>query len=111
MKTTNVTHHSQFHFYHDSETVTDVINMLVAYYKPTTKESLDITEITALSDYHNQYAFLLHFHHNTENEDIDEEIRTLIPEIEGLSKTSDFAITMQCDISHNDHFTLLTLTK
>ena len=111
MKTTHLTHYTDFHFYHDSETVNHVINKLVAYYKPNTMEPLAITEIQDLYDYGNQYVFLLHFHHGTENEDIHEEISTLIPEIEDLSKTSDFAITMQCDISHNDHFTLLTLTK
>lgn len=112
MQTTKITKFPNS-FKHESETVTTVINHLINYYKPTDKETLIITEILSLSDYGNQYVFLIHFLHLTENEDIQEEIETLIPDIESFTKSlpSDFLITMQCDYSHNDHFTLLTFTK
>lgn len=102
-------------YYHDSETVSEVLSYLISQFKPTPKETLNITEIEDLNDYGNEYAFLLKFNPDPENKDDDmtEEIPAYIHDMPAICKLSesDFLVTASYDYTNNHHFILLTFSK
>lgn len=110
MKTTHFYSHMDS-FNHESESVTATINYLIQQFKPRAHEKLDIMELNHEIDGDNEYAFLLNFFHDTEGEDMTEEVEVYINDLEQFQETSDYAISAKYDFTHKNHLILLTFVK
>jgi len=113
MKTLKI--NSTQNFTHQSETVTAILNYIISYLKPNKFETLLIHEELELSDYGNEYLFLLNFLSLSEDEDLIEEIDSTLQDISNGHPIkhidTDFVIMTKYDYTSNHHFIMITFSK